>query len=197
MLNFEYSDWSSESKAQDTNEARVVLFISRNKDNNKLANFHERRRAFLTRKKIGDLIPKFESFVNEGINGENCRFYISVNARDIAKTKKALIHKLIDSETDTELFHPEAYIAGIAAKHENALTKKWLFDLDSINSAIFDKVVYYIKQSGASIENVINTPNGVHIITDHGFDCRKLLEEVPEVTLKRDDLYLVTWRIKY
>ncbi len=39
------------------------------------------------------------------------------------------------------------------------------------------------------------TPNGFHIISNRGFDTRKLFEKFPNVTLKKDDLRLVYYHI--
>ena len=36
------------------------------------------------------------------------------------------------------------------------------------------------------------TPNGIHFIVDHGFDCRKLIEKYKDIVeLKRDAMKLV------
>lgn len=83
---------------------RNVLFVSRNKDNSGLNNsiyqpFKPRVKSFVARASpfdVSSLYDEFETFVNEGINGEVSRLYVSVNARDEQKVHRALIHELID-----------------------------------------------------------------------------------------------------
>ena len=40
------------------------------------------------------------------------------------------------------------------------------------------------------------TPHGYAIVVDHGFDIRKLKEDWPDVTLKKDDLLCCDWGVK-
>ena len=124
-----------------------------------------------------------------------CRFYISTNARDKIKINKALTHFLIDNPEIPSEDIP-AMIVRIAAKKENALEKKWLFDFDDNNEDdcnIFCKMINDIDPN-VNITKY-KTPNGFHIISNRGFDTRKLLEEFPKVTLKKDDLRLAYYHI--
>ena len=67
-----------------------VLFRARRKGNQQVADFKERCESFLTRRRPYELRNRFAQFVAQGKPGEVSRFYISVNARDNDKTRKAL-----------------------------------------------------------------------------------------------------------
>lgn len=110
---------------------KVCLFVSRNKDNKNVVDFKERKKSFVTAKSIDDLKNEFDSFVNAGQFGEVSRFYISVNSRDNEKIQKSLQHYLLENVLDMSKI--DSKIASIAAKSENALEHKWLFDCDFNN----------------------------------------------------------------
>lgn len=199
------SAWQDEnSEKHTTNDLRVVLFKSRNKDNKHLENFKERTEAFVCgnfNKEMDKLNGKFKTFVKNGIEGELSRLYVSINSRDSKKVNKALLHYLID--------HPEMNpasltqtVAGISAKVENKRQdqKKWLFDFDIPNLESMEKFKEdLIKESGfenGDIE-VSYTINGCAFIVPHGFDTRNLLSKWgDDVSLKRDDLLLLDWETK-
>ncbi|MTE03635.1 hypothetical protein [Lactobacillus johnsonii] len=73
-----------------------VIFTSRNKDNKDVANFKQRKIAFLSNKSVEELMPKFDDFVNEGVANELSRFYITINERNNEKTIIDLQHYLLD-----------------------------------------------------------------------------------------------------
>lgn len=182
-------------KESTENNLYVVLFVSRNKDNKDIKNFKERKKAFVSSKSIEELKQEFLIFCNKGLDSEMCRFYISTNARDRIKINKALTHFLIDNPEIPSEDIP-AMIVRIAAKKENALEKKWLFDFDNNNEDdcnIFCKMINDIDPN-VSITKY-KTPNGFHIISNRGFDTRKLFEKFPKITLKKDDLRLVQYHI--
>ena len=170
-----------------------VFFCSRNKDNKDLENFSERRRAFLSTN-----IPKaerdFEHFVEDGRDGEFCRMYVSVNSRNREEIKKDTLHWLID-EDNPNFEMIQAKVCGIAMSHENAETKKWLFDFDSEDVSELTKFKDELYDYDVPHE-VHKTPHGYAIITDHGFDTRELLKDRDYVTLKRDDMLCYKWKIK-
>ena len=175
----------------------VVLFVSRNKDNRCLVDFKERRKSFITHKRPTELESEFLDFVNGGQINELSRMYISVNQRDGEKIYKELMHFLFDNP-DFNLCSLGSKLAGIAAKKECALTKRFMFDFDNedkddLNAFIKDLEHYY----GSLDYTVHMTPHGYAIITERGFDTRELLAKWKEVTLKRDDLLCVDWRVKY
>jgi len=177
----------------------VVLFVSRNKDNKNITNFHERSTSFITHYNYDDekLKSEFSKFVNEGVSGETSRMYYSVNERDTEKIYKDLLHFLID-EPAFDLCAMPSKLASIAAKNTNSKTKHWMFDFDINDIALANEFVEDIKTIDSGVEvSVHKTPNGYAIITDHGFDIRKLNKKWGNnVTLKRDDLLCVKWEKK-
>ena len=189
-----FKKWNT-TKESTENNLYVVLFVSRNKDNKDIKNFKERKKAFVSSKPIEELKQEFLIFCNKGLDSEMCRFYISTNARDRIKINKELVHFLIDNPEIPSEDIP-AMIVRIAARKENALEKKWLFDFDDNNEDncnIFCKMINDIDPN-VSITKY-KTPNGFHVITNRGFDTRKLFENFPRVTLKKDDLKLVYYHI--
>lgn len=187
-----FRKWNTFRESSDGN-LYVVLFISRNKDNKDVKDFKERKKGFISSKSIEELKQDFLTFCNKGVDSELCRFYMSVNARDRIKINKELTHYLIDNlEIYTEDI-PQM-ITRIAARKENALEKKWLFDFDSKDDSRCLDFCNKIKEIDSNIiTTVTKTLNGFHIVTNHGFDTRELLKEFPEVTLHKDDLILVQY----
>lgn len=188
-----FRKWNT-MKESTKNNLYVVLFISRNKDNKHIKDFKERRKSFISSKPIKELKQKFKNFCKDGVNDEVCRFYISVNARNRIKINKQLIHFLIDNQ---EIFSEDIplIMVRIAAKKENALEKKWLFDFDDNNENncdTFCKMINYIDPN--IIITKYKTPNGFHIITNKGLDTRELLKNFPQATLKKDALVLIDCR---
>jgi len=180
----------------------VGLFISRNKDNADVENFKTRKEAFFTEDPFSN-IPAFMSFVIKGQPGEMSRFYISVSPRDMQKTQKQLIHRLIDDPIDLSAIN--AITTSIAMKPENELNKKWLFDFDCSDEDALDKFVKELDDKGL-IHDESLTPNGYAVVVDHGFDTREFLPRWntylktlnPEysVELKRNAMVLYHWFTK-
>ena len=182
-------------KESTENNLYVVFFVSRNKDNKDIENFKERKKAFVSSKTIEELKQEFLIFCNKGLNSEMCRFYISTNARHRIKINKALTHFLIDNPEFPSEDIP-GMVVRIAAKKENSLEKKWLFDFDSNNEDDCNNFCKMINNIDPNVSIIkYKTPNGFHIISNRGFDTRKLFEKFPKVTLKRDDLSLVQFCI--
>lgn len=183
-------------KVEESKDLYVVLFISRNKDNTDIENFKERRKAFITTKTPEELQNTFKHFVEDGVNGEMSRFYYSINSRDADKVKKQLLHFLIDE--DFNLTHLDGKLASIAAKKECAKTKRWMFDFDSENSTELSNFITDISKCVAEPlqTEIRKTPHGYAIITERGFDTRKLgLDDTwyNIATLKKDDLLCYSW----
>lgn len=175
----------------------VVLFCSRNKDNKHIVDFKERRKSFVTTKDVNDpsLINEFEHFVNSGSDGEVCRMYYSVNARDKQTVYKVLLHFLID-EPDFNLCSINSKIAGIAATKECQKQKRWMFDFDIDDEVKVKEFCDDIVAVDADvIPKVHKTPHGYAVITSRGFDTREFCKKwaIPDVTLKKDDLLCVRW----
>lgn len=102
------------------NKLRVVLFVSRNKDNKHLSNYTQRKKSFLSNKTVEELEETFMDFVNKGLNGEMSRMYLSVNPRDEKSIKRELMHELFDNNVDL-------------VKMESKLAKERLSLLEKIN----------------------------------------------------------------
>ena len=198
--------WNSEDVSKE--EIWTILFVSRNKDNRDVENFNQRKKSFVSTKKPEDLLKEFEVFVNEGVDNEFSRFYVSINSRSNTKTFKALQHKMLDEEFNLATM-PQR-IAAIASKTENAYEKnKWLFDFDPIeNVDLEESLEFFIEDVYQAYNETDNrkeplevikhkTPNGYAVITNQRFDTRKLMEKWKDnVELKRDDLLCYSWKTK-
>lgn len=169
---------------------------SRNKDNADIPNFIPRSSSFLTTYNIYKIFDTFELFANDGVPGETSRLYVSINARDPKKIRKALIHKLIDDE-DFSFEKIESILSSIAAKTECAQTSRWLFDAD-ISAEEMEEFTKDIQNYLSSDEfYTYPTKNGYGLIAAHGFDTRELFAKwAPKVELKRDGMELLDWKTK-
>lgn len=189
----------------------VCLFVSRNKDNKDLEGFHERRRSFLAYGNSKNLDAKFNEFVSEGVKGEISRFYMSVNERDPDKVRKQLIIELLQND-DVKIGYISSIAAGVAAKHECGMTRKWMIDFDSKDQS---KLKELMADIGNKLDSIFNskdskltlkridaellihpkpTINGYAVIVDNGFDTRGFSEKWGDIaTIKKDDLLLVDW----
>ena len=198
--------WDSETNCgidASDDELSVVLFVSRKKDNFDITDFKERRVSFVTSRSVEELENQFEAFAKDGKAGECSRMYISVNKRSNRKTKKALLHDLIDA--DFSLAALPQRVASLAARKENAAEKKWLFDFDPIDgsdlderySAFIEDLINHYRRETISISSpkieTHKTPNGYACVVDARFDVRSLLAMWPNVTLRRDDMICCRW----
>lgn len=210
MSNF--NKWNRDENF-DSDKLNVVLFVSRNKDNKHLENFTERRNAFTTTRDFEDVKHQFKAFVEAGQPGEFARMYVSVNPRSNTKTFKALQHKMLDDEFNLSSL-PQR-VAALAAKKENAYDSvhpNWLFDFDPVDGQDTEKFVYkFVEDLLLAHENtqtkkdqkrpqmsvkLHQTPNGYAVVVDQRFDTRQLLQDYPNVELKRDDLLCYAWDTK-
>lgn len=185
------------------------LFISRNKDNKDIEGFKPRRESFLFHEIDDKMLDRFDNFVKRGQKNELCRCYISVNSRNASKINKYLIHHLIDNVCTIDPANIQLILCGIAMKHENRETSRWLLDVDTKDEDILDKIYKYLGDLGfirytvPIDEEILNridsylydrwyfvreSLNGFHIITSRGFDV-KGLDDI-DVDVKRDDLFL-------
>jgi len=190
-----------------------VLFMSRNKDNKDVKNFKPRRQSFLINS-FDEIykhrfIQKFIDFRDEGVNGELSRCYISFNLRDASKVRKELLIDLIEDD-NVSLTHMTSRIVSIAMKAGMNKTKRWMFDVDTLDD---DKVNAFLKDlescgyvetdgttffetmdSSELLYHSRRTINGYAILVNRGFDTREILKDREDwVTLKRDDLIFVDW----
>ena len=179
----------------DSAPLRVVLFRSRRKDNTDIEGFHERFQSFLTREPLETLEPKFIQFTQDGLPDETSRFYASVNPRGNEQTRRELLHLLID-ETDVDMATIGQMAVSVAAKPHNAAQRRWLFDVDTHHLHVVNNLIDAIRT--ISVDNTIEvskTPNGYHVICEHGFDTRNL--QLPDtISLHKDALTLHMWATK-
>lgn len=176
---------------------RVVMFCSRNKDNQDVEGFEQRHRNFVSDKTNEELISLFQEFVNGGVPGEFCRLYVSVNNRDNNKVVKNLTHWLIDNP-DQDVSHMESRVASIAMKSECRAEKKWMFDFDEVPT-LFDKFVEDVHSCDPEVEVFkYKTPNGLCVVTSRGFDTRglDLGGKWKNVELKKDASRCLFWDMK-
>ena len=181
---------------------RNVLFVSRNKDNRGLNNsiyqpFKPRVKSFVARVSpfdVSSIYDEFETFVNEGVNGEISKLYVSVNVRDEQKVRKALIHELID-KPDFDMTKIDSKIASIAMKPVNRKTSHWLFDFDRRDFILFYKFFTEVSKQTKILAQK-PTMNGYALVVAYGFDSREILKKYPMATLKRDAMLLSYWNEK-
>ena len=190
------------------NDLRVLLFVSRNKDNSHLDSFKERKKAFLAYLN-GYNIPEwleeeFNDFVSKGQFTEMCRMYISINARDPDKIKKDLAVELIQDPGGIDLTKADAIVARAAAHDKNKRSdqKRWLFDWDrpiitQTEDQLFNKFCEYVDEYGGGV-TVYPTPHGKAVLAEHGFDTRELATNYGETAdPKRDALLCRMWEYNY
>lgn len=205
--------WNSNKHTED-DKLRVYLFVSRNKDNKEIENFHERRYSFVGYDSNYDSIHKrFNDFVNHGIIGEMSRLYRSVNARDESLVYKNFLASLI-IEDGLHLDSIEPFLAGVAARKECAAEKKWLLDFDNEDKDSQNEFIKDVKKELSRLrelqtlkhpdiileEDVIDrheTPHGLAVIVNHGFDTRELTKKWGDAfSVKKDDLLFMDKGIK-
>ena len=207
-----YSKWHK-GESHNSDKLTVVLFISRNKDNKEVANYTERRNAFVTTREPHELKHKFNAFVNDGLPGEMARMYVSVNPRSNSKTFKALQHAMLDNKYNLATL-PQR-VTAFAAKKENAYDSSnlnWLFDFDPVDGEnteeLLQKFLNAVEHAHLTTQTkkgqnrsemtatTYNTPNGYAVVVNQRFDTRELLLQFPNVELKRDDLLCYKWATK-
>lgn len=186
---------------------KVAFFVSRNKDNQNVVGFKERKETLFCQD-VYELEEKFDKFVDEGREGETSRLYVSVNDRDEDKARKALVCALVMEDVPLEKVKTKA--VSLAMKPENAATKKWLFDFDCDSEeemlAFTTALSWREGAPTTAVEMVRKTKNGYAVVVAHGFDTRDFLNEWNErlrkqnpnwgVELKRDAMLLWTWATK-
>lgn len=173
----------------------IIMFKSRNKDNKGVPDFHERTEVYLSDKPAYEHLMAFKEFTDHGVDGEMSRMYVSVNARDLVKIKKALIIKLI-ADDNVSLLNLNNTLVSIAMAKENSAQSHWMFDYDDDPNRI-EEFVNDIMDITGEQPIVSETPHGYAVIVYHGFDTRDLMAKWGEnVSLKRDDFLCYDWRVK-
>lgn len=180
------------------NDYYVTLMVSRNKDNKNLPDFKERCVPFISKKEeFKKTLRRFMSFVSEGVDGEMCRLYMSVNRRDGEKIKKAMLYMLIDDDGSLDLAKIESRCARLASKPDCAIEHKWMFDFDSKDERLLNIFLSELKKN-VKVESVTITPNGYAVIVEHGFDCREIIERWKDVvTLMKDAMLCIYYSTKH
>ena len=172
---------------------KIVLFVSRHKDNQGVKGFQPRRASFLIDEDADGLFSKYPAFLyfaSGGVLGETSRMYVSVNARNMEKVRKALITKLVNDD-QINFLKMNNILVHLAAKPENALEKKWLFDFDTKDEA--NRISFEADLNRLTdFEDPIPTPNGYAYVVQNHFDPRALLDKWGSiVSLKKDDMLYV------
>ncbi len=180
-----------EKRLEENTPYYVVVFTSRNKDNEGKRGFIQRKYSFVTRNPSMDAHRQaFLHFVEEGVQGEFSRCYMSINGRNPEAVHKAFLHYLID-HPEVNFENIETLLASITMKESSKTSKKFLFDFDADTSLIdlfITDITAACSLDGDTSNKIlkVKTPNGYAVVTDHGFDTRKLLLKWEDVELKRD-----------
>lgn len=184
----------------------TVVLNSRNKDNKGVKDFRERKKVFLVREfepYMGEIeeefnmYEEFERFVQEGVEGEMSRLYISVNSRNEKKIQRDLFMELYDKQLDFVSFQRK--LVSIANKDVNKASRNYLLDYDKDSSEKemlkdLEEIKGNIKH-GNILEILLykKTLNGWHIITNP-FDIRAINKDY--ITVKKDGMLLKDYKRK-
>ena len=182
----------------DSDLCYVVLYVSRSKDNKQVPDFTERRKSFIcTEEKLDFYKEEFIQFVDEGVDNEFCRMYVSVNRRHMPTVRKQLLHFLIDND-DFNLCAIQSKIAGIAATKECAAEKNWMIDFDDSDTELLQDCLRNLNAIDKTLApETHRTPHGWAVVIKHGFDCRNFIEDWKHIAeIKKDDMLCVAWKCK-
>lgn len=190
----------------------VYLFLSRNKDNIRVENFKQRKKAFLAGANYIEsdkFVEDFEDFINKGVDGECARAYVSVNPRNMEKVKRKLQIDLIEDRVN--LLKIDQHLARIANKDENKEGKGlWLIDIDK--SCKLEEAQGYIADINKALKEHYPdfkgdvplcipvrydvTPNGWHTYSKP-FDFRAIKWSGHKfIECNKDGMRLLTWGFK-
>lgn len=164
--------------------SKLVVFTSRNKDNKGLEGFKQRSHELFVSETTTYVEEEWNSFVNNGVEGELSRMYVSYNDIDTVKTNVAMTHYLID-HPDTPIHKITDKFAAAAMQTDNLATKRWLLDLDEVDYDEVDEFLLSNTDLEPSEIEVYETYSGYAIVVAHGFDTRKLLETFPTIENKK------------
>ena len=193
MANF--SHWER-GDGGDPTRLMLYFLVSRGKDNRELAGFQRRYETFLAYEGSAMVERRFDTFVRAGLIGERSRLYQSVNARDEPKVRTALLAYLI--EHDWPIAHLDSLSARLAAQKDKAAESRWLLDIDTTDEPARATILEEFERAYADHYQLVVTPNGLAIVTEHGFDSRELLRKYGDVvSVKRDALLFVEMRERF
>lgn len=170
---------------------RQIAFQSRAKDNKDVENFKVRKKFRLVTdeefENIEKLKEEFNKFVEEGVAGETCRFYAAFNNIDEEVLKKALVIKLLSIYDNVKLTNINNTMISLSMTSK-LNTNRWLFDFDLKDEVLLKEFIDDLGKFFKPEEiEVRDTPNGFHVITNHGCDTRELLKDRPYIENKRTD----------
>lgn len=176
------------------NSLRVVLFVSRNKDNKDVPNFEQRKQKMLTDKSVEELEADFAAFVRAGVVGETGRFYMSVNARDNERVRHSMLLYLLE-HPEQKMSHLNGRLVSLAAQKEAQAEKKWLFDFDEDATRLQEFLDDCLACDSRLSFETFSTPSGYAVVANRGFDTRKLdmQDKWKQVELKKDASLCVRW----
>jgi len=117
------------------------------------------------------------------IIGGKWRIHKTINSRDTEKARKWLIHKLIDNPEFAGCID-SLWRTALLQKECIYGEKRFLLDIDTKESELLEIVMQKIKNNKGEIKQFIETPAGVHFVTNC-FDTRDVCQ-LPYVTLIRD-----------
>jgi len=118
------------------------------------------------------------------------RIYRSVNRRDINKTFLWMQHKMLDDVTNKYYADrvDKLWTKGLM-QTEHKAERKYLVDIDTDSLFGQTLIIEHLKQKGVAIIQIINTPNGIHMVT-YPFDVR-FLEQFDDAEVKKDALLFI------
>lgn len=187
-----------------TTEFHTLMFVSRNKDNEGIDGFRPRCEqhvvkldvesvdtlAAAARDKFDEM---FDRFVNEGVDGETSRMYVTLNGADSDRCLKELAIAVLQDKI-ADVTKVNSTLVSIVARPEMAMTKRWLFDADCdvATARIFaDRVddrlaARYGEDSPNARCSILPSKNNFAIVTNARFDARGVLDGFPDIELKRE-----------
>lgn len=144
------------------------MFISMEKDNEDVENFHDRCKLVLEYEENEDNVhDSYLKFVSNGVVGEKTRLYRSVNARDEERMRDELMIKLL--RDNPSMANMESVMMSVAKSDFCRAEYKWLINIDSNDESIIGGICVNLSEMGVPHE-VTKTPNGYAIVCEHGFN---------------------------
>jgi len=165
-----------------TDKVNIIFAIRRKKENEDKRNEPEivRREVYRDEGSIKSVLSKCNA-------PGTYRIYATVNARDCKKARKLLMKKLIDDPENWD-YRIDSLWKTCLMQPQCKAEHKFLIDIDTKDINVMSEVGVYIINSDGFIFDVIETPNGFHLITSK-FNTKDFT--YPNVELHRDAFYFV------
>ena len=131
----------------------------------------------------------------------NARVYISISPRDIKKTRRDMIHRLVDTvHADNDPSNIQSQLFSSLMRSPLREKKRFMLDIDTKNPIVLENIKEMIPEGHYITE--LETKNGFHVIVKP-FDIRGMVRIIAEseaaVEIKKDAMtdiayldYLVT-----